>query len=141
MTDPAARRLVGGRLSSIRGRDPQLTAAAIALAGVGVVAVVDPNTTHVPLCPLHAMTGLWCPFCGGLRAVFELTRGQLATAAHDNLLVVVALPVVVLLWLDALRRGPAPSRRWPVAARLAVLSALVAFTVLRNLAPFPLLRP
>ena len=40
------------------------------------------------LAEFHAMTGLWCPGCGGLRAVHDLTHGHLVTALHENALVV-----------------------------------------------------
>ena len=53
------------------------------------------------LCPSAAL-GFWCPGCGGLRAVNDLTDLRLADAASSNLLLVVAMPVVVLLlgrWL------------------------------------------
>ena len=29
------------------------------------------------LCPLHRLTGMWCPLCGGTRATRELIHGDL----------------------------------------------------------------
>lgn len=110
--------------------------AAAAVLAVALDAAGDPLRTHVPLCPLHALTGLWCPLCGGLRAVHELTRGHLQPALHDNALLVLSLPVLVALWAQwtvRTRAGRAP-RRWPRGTALAVIAALAAFTVLRNLA-------
>ena len=112
------------------------------VAGVVVVALTadqlfDPSNTHVPLCPLHAMTGIWCPFCGGLRAAYELTRLHLRAAAQYNLFVVVAAPVVFALWLNSLARarGGRAARKLPRASVIATVIALVAFTITRNL-PF-----
>ena len=114
---------------------PYRLAAAAALAGA-IDVVGNPSRTHVPLCPLHALTGLWCPLCGGLRAVHALSRGHIQSALHDNAMLVLALPVIVALWAQwaaRARTGRAP-RRWPRGATLAVITALAAFTVLRNLA-------
>ncbi|HEY2984948.1 MAG TPA: DUF2752 domain-containing protein [Jatrophihabitantaceae bacterium] len=114
---------------------PYRLAAAVALAGA-IDVVGDPSRTHVPLCPLHALTGLWCPLCGGLRAVHALSRGNVQSALHDNAMLVLALPVVVALWARwaARTHTGGARRRWPRGVTLAVITALAAFTVLRNLA-------
>ena len=91
-------------------------------------------------CPWLLLTGTYCPGCGGLRAVNDLTDGDLAAAASSNLLFVASLPVLVLWWASTVRD------RWQgrvrqVAARrhgmLAVgfLVVALAFAVVRNL-PF-----
>jgi hypothetical protein len=121
---------------------PYRFAAAAALAGTIDVAG-DPSRTHVPLCPLHALTGLWCPLCGGLRAVHALSRGNIQSALHDNAMLVLALPFIVALWAQwaARARTGSARRRWPRGATLAVITALAAFTVLRNLAIGTALHP
>ena len=66
-------------------------------AAIAVAVFVDPSTTHVPLCPFHSATGIYCPLCGGLRALHALSRGHVETAIRDNLLLVAAvamLPVI-----------------------------------------------
>jgi hypothetical protein len=88
-------------------------------------------------CPSAAL-GVFCPGCGGLRAVNDLTRGQLGAAASSNLLFVVLLPVVLAglgLWfVDSWRgtRHRVPARAVRPLVVVAVVVA-VAFTVLRNL--------
>ncbi|MER7133796.1 DUF2752 domain-containing protein [Streptosporangium saharense] len=63
------------------------------------MALVDPGEPgHYPACPFLTLTGLYCPGCGGLRAVHALTHGDPVTALGFNPLVVVMIPVVVLLW-------------------------------------------
>lgn len=110
-----------------------------ALVPVAVAADVafDPVHRHVPLCPFRAVTGWWCPLCGGLRAADSLAHGQLATALHYNALFVAALPFLALWWLDwAVRaRSGRPYRSVPQRVLVAVLALAVGFTVLRNL-PF-----
>lgn len=98
---------------------------------VGGLMLVDPNTTHLPLCPLHAMTGLWCPLCGSLRAGYALLHGRFGVALHDNVLFVFGLPLLVLLWFGwAGIRKPV---RIPRPAGWTLLVLLACFTVLRNL--------
>ncbi len=43
-------------------------------------------------CPFSALTGLYCPGCGGLRAVNDLTNGDVLGAASSNLVFVAAGP-------------------------------------------------
>jgi hypothetical protein len=153
MNSSVARRFPGGRLRFLPRRAvlgladpvhrPQLGVAVGCAGAVGVVALVDPVTTHIPLCPLHEMTGLDCPFCGSLRAVFELTRGNLASAAHDNILLVTLLPIVVILWFEGIwRRGTERgARRWPRSVKLGLVVGAVGFGVVRNLPGFRAWRP
>jgi hypothetical protein len=103
----------------------------------------DPSHRHIPLCPFHAVTGWWCPLCGGLRAADALVHGRFATAVHDNVLLVLTLPIVAWLWTVWLCRSRA-GRSGSVLGRsalVAVVAVLVAFTVLRNLPFAGALRP
>ncbi|GAB7003790.1 DUF2752 domain-containing protein [Nocardioides sp. AN3] len=89
------------------------------------------------VCPL-SLLGIYCPGCGGLRAVNDLTNGQVKAAASSNLLVTLGIPVAtVLLALWAVRawRG-APARQLPERVRRALWWAggvvALTFFVLRN---------
>src|SRR6476469_3146789 len=53
-------------------------------------------------CPWLLLTGTYCPGCGGLRAVNDLTDGQVGAAASSNLLFVGSLPLVALWWSRSL---------------------------------------
>lgn len=115
-----------------------LAAGALVVAATAALAVRDP---HRPgswgVCPT-ALLGFDCPLCGSLRAVHDLTALDLASAVSSNLLLVVALPVVVALWVRrvvVLGRGPARPlalSRVPRAAWWALATVVVVFTVLRN---------
>ena len=89
-------------------------------------------------CPWFLLTGTYCPGCGGLRAVNDLTNGDVAGAASSNLAFMVSLPFVVLLWGRwlALRwqgvRRPLP-RGLVATASVLALVLLIVFTVARNL--------
>ena len=123
---------------SRRVRGPVLLAGGVLLASVALH-LRDPHSSGSwGYCPWLLLTGTYCPGCGGLRAVNDLTRGDVAAAASSNLLLVAALPVLALVWLRALVDGWRGVRR-PVAARragllgAAVLGLAVVFAVVRNL--------
>lgn len=121
-----------------RLRGPVLVAGAVLGASV-LLHLRDPHASgSYGFCPWLVLTGTYCPGCGGLRAVNDLTRGDLAAAASSNLLLVGALPLLVLGW------GRWLTDRWrglarPVDGRRAVLfvtllgAVALLFTVLRNL--------
>jgi len=93
----------------------------IALAGAGVLFFFDPAAhAFYPACPLHAVTGLDCPACGGLRAAHLLLHGRVRDAYALNPFLFWALPVGGLfLVTPALRRA-----KWLPWAALAVLTAV-----------------
>lgn len=109
-----------------------LTAATVALH------LRDPHTEGSwGICPTAAM-GFACPGCGGLRAVNDLTNGDLVAAASSNLAFVVLLPFLVAglaVWVVARWRGRPVSVPMRVVRPVAWagLALLVAFSVLRNL--------
>jgi hypothetical protein len=88
-------------------------------------------------CPWLLLTGTYCPACGSLRAVNDLTRGDVVAAASSNLVLVGAIPVFAVWWLRSLvdgwrgTRRRRPARRQRVLA-VAAVTVAVAFTVLRN---------
>jgi hypothetical protein len=107
-----------------------LGVAATALAGLYFL---NPNTTHVPLCPLHSVTGVWCPFCGSTRAAYALLHEDFATAIRDNVLFVVAVPILLILAGRWLAGRPAPTV--PRCVSWAGVALLIGFGIARNL-PF-----
>ena len=88
-------------------------------------------------CPWLLLTGTYCPGCGGLRAVNDLTRGDVAAAASSNLLFVCSIPLLALWWGRTMLAGWRGTLR-PVNSRRAVVGCLVlaglalVFWVLRN---------
>lgn len=123
-------------------RRQRMVAPVVAVGVVAAAAVAlhlrDPHESGAwGYCPSAAM-GISCPGCGTLRAVNDLTHGDLAAAASSNLLFVVALPFVLLglgLWAVDRWRGTTRTvpRAWRRPLVVAAVVVLVAFTVLRNL--------
>ena len=118
-------------------------AAAVAVAGLIAVRVANPVHNDVPLCPFHAVTGLQCPLCGGLRAAYELSRFDVVAAVRDNALFVGTLPLLLAYWLFWLRQAKQgqPERRFPRAAIGTSWAVAAAFVVVRNLPGAEWLRP
>jgi len=121
-----------------RVQAPILVAGAVLGASV-LLHLRDPHRSGSYLyCPWLLLTGTYCPGCGGLRAVNDLTRGDLAAAASSNLLLTGSIPLLLVLWAGWVRdrwqgvRRAADARRTPVGA--AVLGAVaLTFWVVRNL--------
>jgi hypothetical protein len=99
-------------------------------------ALLDPtHPGRFPTCPFHAATGLDCPGCGSLRALYELTHGHLVTALDYNAFLVVFLPFGTLVWLRAVT-GRSSSRGLTGWRPRALLALVVAWAVIRNLPVF-----
>jgi hypothetical protein len=110
----------------------RVAAPALLIAGVLLLSVLlhlrDPHRGGSwGYCPWFLLTGTYCPGCGGLRAVNDLTHGDVAAAASSNLLLVASLPFVALWW------GRTVLVRWrgvvqPLASR-RVVAGCVGFAV------------
>lgn len=134
------------RAGGVRALLVPFGAALTAGAAVAFVGVVDPNVPgHYPTCPFLMLTGLYCPGCGGLRAVYALAHGDPVTALGLNPLIVAMVPLVVFLWgrwtLRSWRGGvPAGKAVRPVYAWI-FLALMTAFWIVRNIPGGELLAP
>ena len=128
--------------ATTRGR--RLLGPALTIGGLGLATLAlhlrDPHQHGSwGLCPSAAL-GVYCPGCGGLRAVNDLTNGQVGAAASSNLLLFVAIPVLVFLlgrwaldaWTGRVRDHDTRLAMWLTGAALVLMAV---FTVARNL-PF-----
>ena len=77
-------------------------------AGATAVTALHFHDPHVSgswgHCPFLALTGLPCPGCGGLRAINDLTNGDLHGALASNAMAVVLAAALSVLWLTWLVR-------------------------------------
>ena len=96
-----------------------------------------------PRCEFYVATGIYCPGCGSLRAMYQLAHGHLLTALRCNPLLVLGLPFAGFYAVRTLAGHPWP--RWTFERRVLIGFGvvLVVFTVLRNIhsAPFIYLAP
>jgi hypothetical protein len=109
----------------------------------------DSSNQHLFLtCLFHKTTGLYCPGCGGQRAVHQLLHGNIHQAAHYNLLLVLSLPLLVWSGVLYIRNAFAREKRqmlflyYPLTTRF-LLAVILLFWILRNIpfSPFDQLAP
>ncbi len=120
-------------------RDPAI-AGAVGLAAFAVLHVRDPHDAGAyGFCPFLELTGRPCPGCGGLRAVNDLTRGDLVAAVSSNAVAVVLVGVLSIAWVlwvvRRLRGRNGPMIVLSARTGLIVIAAFALFGVVRNL-PF-----
>jgi hypothetical protein len=91
---------------------------------------------HWPGCPLHALTGLNCPFCGVTRATWALAHLRFGLMLHADALYPLMVVAVVWGWLAWVGRAsgwwtlpPLPSSR---RAGFVFGALAIAFAVVRN---------
>jgi hypothetical protein len=127
-----------GRVGDTR-RKPLRQPALVGAAGLGAVIALHVRDPHQQgswgFCPFRALTGLPCPGCGGLRAVNDLTNGDLVSALSSNAMAVALVLGGSLLWLGwtvqaAGGRAYLSSRALTMTA-LAFAAAFVVFGIFR----------
>ena len=125
-----------------RTRPQRVVAPVATIAGLAAATAAlhlrDPHASGSwGYCPI-SLLGIYCPGCGGLRAVNDLTHGDLIGAASSNALLLLTMPLAVFLlarWtIDAWRgrqRGLPALTSWQVLSVGIALTTV--FTVARNL--------
>ena len=99
-----------------------------------------------PACIFYAGTGLYCPGCGGLRAVHSLLHGDVLAALNLNALaILVTVPLALVAmgwWLGATAGLPWKAPRYRASVVWILVAVVTVFTVLRNIPAFaPYLAP
>ncbi len=119
-------------------RAPVLTITGLAAASSALY-LRDPHVQGSwGVCPSYALFGIYCPGCGGLRAVNDLTHLDLGAAASSNLLFVLALPLIAwgfARWLQSAWQGRryVPARLEGPRFYVGLVALMVVFMVVRNL--------
>lgn len=97
-------------------------------------------------CLIHETTGLYCPGCGGIRAMDALLSLDFYQALRYNALIFVVPPVIVLLIAYALfnKNRDSIQGKWQkmfmvLGILLAIL--LAAYTIARNIPGLEFLQP
>lgn len=97
--------------------------------------------TLLPRCTLYQYTGLYCPGCGGTRAVDALLHGHFLAALRFNPVTTLALPLIGLMWarwiykLATNRPGSTWSIRLSKRTVYGIAIFLTLYMIARNL-PF-----
>lgn len=126
-------------------RDRLTASAVVALAagGLSVIYLLDPGSSDLyPPCPFLALTGFYCPGCGTLRALHQLTLGHPVAALDLNLLMVLLLPFVAYFLAShaMLAVTGRPLRKFFVRPELiwVLLGIVLVYWLLRNISAYPL---
>lgn len=118
--------------------------ALLCLLGVGYAFFVLWTGIAVP-CPLHTVTGLYCPSCGVSRMCLSLLRLDLPGAWHANVMLLLLLPLfagVFLSWaVRYIKTGNRNLLRWQTAVIWSCCVLLLIFGILRNVPWFAFLAP
>jgi len=113
---------------------------------VVLVYVRNPYENVVGFCVVNALTGFYCPGCGGTRAVYSLLHLDIPGALRMNAMLTVLLPVLAYLMVSELLSavfGRYLLPELPVNPNVAaVLGGLfLLFGILRNLPALSFLAP
>jgi len=116
-----------------------LAALAVAAAACVVWRYSPASSRFYPRCPVFFWLHIYCPGCGGTRALAALLHGRLNQAMHWNPMVVLFFPfAAVFLALTYWRAMRVATFLWPTIPNSLLKLSLVLiaiFTVARNLAP------
>lgn len=127
-----------------RLRVPALVAGGAA-AGLAYIGSVSPYSAGgYPVCPIYALTGLYCPGCGTARCLHSLVTGDLGGAFARNLLIpilLVALAVAFVRWVVLRWRGERFTWNPPTWLPITLGIGVLLFGVLRNIPGFDVLAP
>ena len=119
-------------------------AALVLLIGLGYAFFA--SVFHIALpCPIHALTGLYCPGCGVSRMCLALLRFDWMEAARYNMGILVAAPFGAAVFLSQavgyVKTGSTEMARWQKVLLWGMIAWLLLFTVFRNLPAFSFLAP
>jgi hypothetical protein len=109
------------------------------IAAAALLFAFDPAATWwFPSCPIHALTGWLCPFCGSLRAVHALLRGAPLVASDLNLLTIAGLVATMAALLHDIvcpARATQLERLTRFCFSTRGLAIIATFGLLRNVPP------
>ena len=132
-------------LPALRARRWAIVGMVLTVAGLVYVYFIDPmNSAGAPSCVFHDLTGLYCPGCGGTRAMHALLHGQLRQAIGFNPLIAVAIPLgAATLIRAAWMTDRSPKKVLSPVWIWTIFFALMTFWIARNIPayPFTLLAP
>jgi hypothetical protein len=101
------------------------------------------GTSLYPPCPFNTLSGLYCPGCGSLRALHQLSHGHLFAALSLNPLMIISLPFVLYgLLSEAVSAGRGrilPTVFVPRAWIWLLFGVIVIYWVARNIPVYPFL--
>ena len=105
--------------------------------------VVGKITNFYLPCPIHEITGLYCPGCGITRMFLSIFRLDFYTAFRSNMLLFILLPFALVLFIDniysIIKNKEALYKKINNKVWYGLISILLIYGILRNI--YPILAP
>ena len=86
-------------------------------------------------CIFHKITGLYCPGCGGTRAIASLLKLDFYQALRYNLIITISIPFVIIYLLNKKQ-----NKKSNIILYI-YLAIIIIFGILRNISDFSFLEP
>lgn len=134
--------LLADRAARLRTPTVVLAGTAAALTYIGSVSPYASG--NYPVCPLYAVTGLYCPGCGSLRSLHSLANADLMAAFARNPIMpplMLILAVVFVRWAFLRWRGKPLTWNPPTWLPVAIGVGVIVYGVARNIPGLPWLAP
>jgi hypothetical protein len=131
----------------LRVHGDRLRASAFVVMAAGSLSFLyffDPATSDLyPTCPFLALTGCYCPGCGSLRALHQLTRGHYLIPALDlNPFMVLTVPFITYYFASqvmlAVTGRPLKAFFVPSVIVWMLLGFILVYWLLRNIPVYPI---
>lgn len=107
------------------------------LGGIVYFKILSPVfNINIP-CPVHALTGFYCPGCGLTRLIFSLMDLNIAQAFRFNALIFLLVPMYSILTLLKLKGY----KKFSDILMILMIVLTLSFGLLRNLPMFSWLAP
>ena len=126
-------------------RKKVITAAMVLFAAAVLYYIINKITDFSIPCPIHFITGLYCPGCGISRMFIALFELDFYKAFRQNAMVLVSLPLLFFLIIYSaikyIKCGNMPNSKWFNVFTVILICCYVLFGILRNTEYFYFLAP
>lgn len=126
-------------------RKKVITAAIVLFAAAVLYYIINKITGFSIPCPIHFITGLYCPGCGISRMFIALFELDFYRAFRQNAMVFISLPLLLFLIIYSaikyIKCGNMPNSKWFNVITVILICCYVLFGVLRNTEYFSFLAP
>ncbi len=125
--------------SSQKDSSTRFIACLAIVAAFVALLLIDPLTCGISLrCPFKALTHLYCPGCGGQRAIHAFLHGHLSEALRYNYMFIIFIPLLVVVFLSHFVLSYRMGRRIKTfmssnSISMTLIALTIAWTIIRNI--------